>query len=323
MNNKVLVLTNKYKRGGSIYENSIAEVLASDYNVEKFLFSSERYSLLPGKKIRFFMQLLSKKIDFDTTVISNVTGYNAGILGKPSRKKILVIHHIDFNKEVTNFFDRILLKKLLNNDINRFDYIVTVANYWKNILQNYVEEEKIKVIYNSFNIEFIKKIIKNTDIKNFKKKYSLPMNKIIVYGGNSVKVKGIVNLQMLLKENKKFFLVTSGAKDIEGGNLHLNLSYEDYIRLLYVSDVTVILSQLNEGWNRIAHESILCGTPVIGNDIGGLGELLKLCGQLIFNSGKTFDEQYEEAIASDVLRSQKLLSKFDIEYFGRQWKKLI
>jgi hypothetical protein len=34
---------------------------------------------------------------------------------------------------------------------------------------------------------------------------------------------------------------------------------------------TVCLIKVNEGWNRLAHESILIGTPVFGYGNGGLG----------------------------------------------------
>ena len=138
-----------------------------------------------------------------------------------------------------------------------------------------------------------------------------------------MKVKGIVELYNLLKKDEKYFLVTSGARDINLGNLHLKLNYEKYIQLLYVSDVTVILSKLNEGWNRVAHESVLCGTPVIGNGVGGLGELLKITEQTIFDGKIKFYDQYQNAMNSDISKAQNILKKYNYNYFKKEWQKLI
>jgi glycosyltransferase involved in cell wall biosynthesis len=47
------------------------------------------------------------------------------------------------------------------------------------------------------------------------------------------------------------------------------------------SVVTIILNKINEGWNRVAHESVLLGTPVIASPGGGLEELVRLAGGVV------------------------------------------
>ncbi len=42
--------------------------------------------------------------------------------------------------------------------------------------------------------------------------------------------------------------------------------------MLYLSDITITMSKFKEGWNRTAHESMLCGHNRLG--LGGMGELL-------------------------------------------------
>lgn len=51
-------------------------------------------------------------------------------------------------------------------------------------------------------------------------------------------------------------------------------TYEDYLEEMSECMYTLALPSVNEGWNRVAHESILVGTTVIGFEKGGLGYLL-------------------------------------------------
>ena len=41
------------------------------------------------------------------------------------------------------------------------------------------------------------------------------------------------------------------------------------------------MSQFAEGWCRVAHEAMLCGTPVLGSGKGGMRELLEPGRQII------------------------------------------
>lgn len=58
-------------------------------------------------------------------------------------------------------------------------------------------------------------------------------------------------------------------------------SLVEYLVQMSKSICTLALTRINEGWNRVAHESLLTGTPVIGYDRGGLGDLLKESGSII------------------------------------------
>lgn len=67
-------------------------------------------------------------------------------------------------------------------------------------------------------------------------------------------------------------------------------SFENYLQCMAESEYTLAFTQLNEGWNRLAHESILVGTSVIGFNKAGLGELLQLSNSFIVNS---MDEAFD------------------------------
>ena len=70
-------------------------------------------------------------------------------------------------------------------------------------------------------------------------------------------------------------------------------SFEAYLLQMAQSKYTLALTSINEGWNRVAHESLLLGTQVIGYKKGGLGDLLTGANAIIVN---TIDEAYSNII---------------------------
>lgn len=65
-------------------------------------------------------------------------------------------------------------------------------------------------------------------------------------------------------------------------------SFDVYLENMAESEYTLAYIAVNEGWNRIAHESLLVGTPVIGIPKGGLGDLLAESGSLIAHTEDDF-----------------------------------
>jgi len=319
----VLLITKKALTGGGIYEKNIAEVLKDKYNFSVLKLDVQKYKLLKFKRLKYYFQVRLNKIHNPEILICSTAGLIAGAPLNKFKKKLLIVHHFDpgdsTNPIIKNFFHKIILSKL-----NRFDKVVVVSEYWKNYFSKYVDKDKIEIIYNSFNLGIIDNAIKNIDAIEFKCKYNIPLNKKIIYGGNSIRAKGIELLVKLL-ENSDFHIITSGGKDGDYGNQHLFLSYEEYLRLLKVSDVSVFLSDLREGWNRCAHESILCGTPVIGKNSAGLGELLVKSEQKIYDGSKNIVDMINEVTDSnkDVKVTPNFLKKFDLRYFENAWEKLI
>jgi hypothetical protein len=66
-------------------------------------------------------------------------------------------------------------------------------------------------------------------------------------------------------------------------------THTDYLKTMATARVTVILNRVAEGWSRVAHESVLCGTVIIARPWGGIAELLKIA------------RGFEAAEAEDVL----------------------
>jgi hypothetical protein len=71
---------------------------------------------------------------------------------------------------------------------------------------------------------------------------------------------------------------------------------ESYLKRMASSAYTIAFTAINEGWNRVAHESILLGTNVIGFNSGGLGDLL-------IESNSFIVEDIEQAL--EIIKSEQ------------------
>jgi len=99
-------------------------------------------------------------------------------------------------------------------------------------------------------------------------------------------------------------------------------SFEDYLKEMAESEYTLALTGVNEGWNRIAHESLLVNTPVIGYARGGLGNLLYGSGAIIVHN---VDEAFESILKKEKgnNRNKEFLNYFDISKSGGYFQNLM
>jgi len=230
------------------------------------------------------------------------------------------LHHVDdsaiphkwISKKITQLF----FKKA-----NECDRIVIVSQYWKDYLKS-KGFNNTQVIYNGFDVKRFNYTQK--EINDFKQKYDFP-NKPIIYIGNCQFGKGamdVYNALKLLDVN----LVTSGWQDIQLPIKNFVLNYSEYILLLAASDVVITMSKFLEGWNRTAHEAMLCKTPVIGSGTGGMEELLLGGQQIICEDFENLPENIDYAIKNASVLAKtgyKYASTFTVERFTDNWLKLI
>ena len=143
-----------------------------------------------------------------------------------------------------------------------------------------------------------------------------------LYLGNCQKKKGVLEAYNALQEIDAYF-VTSGTKDIELPIPNLILSYKDYRLLLASSDIVITMSLFKEGWNRTAHESILCGTPVIGSGSGGMKELLEESNQIICHSFEDLPSIVEKILHSHISVRDEFVRSCNLEYFKLKWLQVL
>ena len=323
MRSDILFVSKKQNRGGAIYEEQVKRVLEGEYNLDILELNPAKNKLFYFDKLKYFYQIKTYKPHKKYQVlIANKAGVYAGILKRDFQKKILILHHF-FNEENSYPVINRLLKDRLLSNLNQFDLIVVVSDYWKEHFSKYVSVNKIYTIHNSFDIDKINLIKNNFNKESFKAKYNIPEDKIIVYAGNALKIKGYLDVIHQLDKNN-YFVITSGNTDKNAvhNHLHLNLNYNEYIQLLCSADITIILSRFQEGWSRIAHESLICGTPVIGSNVAGMGELLQNAKQIIWSENDNLSELLNRSLKQKefINYGKNYASQFNLEYFKNKWK---
>ena len=148
--------------------------------------------------------------------------------------------------------------------------------------------------------------------------------KSILYLGNCQRIKGVVEAYDRLKD-LDVYLVTSGRREVNIPALNLDLDYRDYLLLLKSSSLVITMSKFKEGWNRTAHEAMLCKTPVIGSGLGGMRELLEGGGQTICESFEDLNERVCYVLEHPELgeKGYEFAKQFTVKRFEEGWLNLI
>ncbi len=133
--------------------------------------------------------------------------------------------------------------------------------------------------------------LKDRDLHEFRLKYALPREKIVLYVGRLVYEKGIHILinaipKILAKVDAKFVIVGSGYMQEQLGNIVRSMGLEHKVlftgfvddtnlqRLQKVADVSVVPS-LFEPFGIVALEAMAAKSPVVVSDTGGLSEIVQ------------------------------------------------
>lgn len=302
-------------RGGRIYELMAIGILKKSYNVTINKAFVKTTNIL---KYRFQNQKSHLKADvcvLDPYIIA---------LGKFSSKtkNVAVIHHIN-ESLISNKIVSKLFYFNLNRNLKKMDAVIVVSKVWKTLLNNN-GVKNIKVIYNAFDIKNYKFSKQQQDV--FKEKYSLDNSKPIVYLGPNSFGKGINDILKVIDLNK-YNLVATGKTEVKHEKVKTFFFTEDEFPLfLSCCDVVLCMSTMIEGWNRIAHESLLAKTPVIGSGSGGMQELLENAEQIIVKDIHNLNEQIEYVLENSnqfITSGYNYTCKFDLEYFNLSWKGLI
>lgn len=305
---------NNKRYGGRIYENQFINLLSDAYKFKRVYLMRHPIKLL---NIPWILWVYIKyHFFYKGTVI--LTNHTTWIAGRRS-KNLVVVHHIDTStsKGLSGLFQKICDKALLHYK-SRFKITVTVASFWKKQLEDY-GFANTHLIYNSFDPSLYS--FTQEEIDDFKNHYDLK-GKPIIYLGNCQKQKGVVEAFNSLKSIDAHF-VTSGIKDVEIAARHLNLNFRDYRLLLAASNLVVTMSSLTEGWNRTAHEAMLCGTPVIGSATGGMLELFEIGGGITCRDFSNLKNLTLGILTRDEKIDAPQLRRFDLNYFKEKWSEVL
>ncbi len=189
-------------------------------------------------------------------------------------KIVLVLHNYDPKDGKPRLYYRLLgafLKHTAKNPQKAC--VVVVARYWQDFLKDRFGIAPI-LFPNFFDAKTLQ-VIAHSARKN---------PKLIHLGMYSDKIdfKKYLILFHLLKEHG-FVCYFSSSEPVFSPDLPVSTfqNHGEYLKQAAGSVATVILNKTNEGWNRVAHESVLLGTPVIASAGGGLEELVRLSGGVV------------------------------------------
>ena len=310
----------KTMTGGNIYNHMVADALRTKGYTVKTRRAFTGYTGWGHTYINSaytFLTQFSKPQDLD--IMDYPVAARCSKLARGQR--IIIMLHFDLQESRKKRKQRFFFNRFLKNAQKA--QIVVIANHWKSFLED-KGLKKIEVIPCAFEIERYRQY---TPASEFRKQHGLD-DRPIIYLGKNATSKTLLSYRNLEALKDDFLLITSGPRREFIGPIHLNLDFKDYCSLLHAASVTVTLPQFDEGWSRIAHESLICGTPVIGSARGGLGELLRATHQLIMkeNTAEILQRAVRQIIREgrDVPEEdQQFARSYTTEFFGHQWQTLV
>jgi glycosyltransferase involved in cell wall biosynthesis len=305
-------------RGGHTYEYHAAVALSDSYDV----IMDENAPRLPHENsLKYWYRLRNSTINGDIFIIA------PPIITHGKRRKhaveIGMLHHIYITEKTKTLKGEISLK-VLKRRLRDLDVVVTVSKFWADFLDS-IGCQEVRVIYNAFKHEEF--LFGTEEVNNFLEKNSMPGDKPIVYIGYADGVKGVIDVFNALKDEDITLVMTGpNTKEINIPVRWLYLNRKDYLLLLNACDVVVNMSKIEEGWSRVAHEALLCRTPVIGSGSGGMKELLQGGGQMICASIADLSDMVREVLNNKEIYVEKGYSfarGFTYETFVREWRALL
>jgi len=222
-----------------------------------------------------------------------------------SRNKVFVVFHsMDINqlhrkKGLSVYYKIVFLLMKLHSNF----FLVTIAYYWKSFFLNLTKMplHRIHLLPNLF------------DFDEYKHYQTKDKQKNIHLGMWSTKQdKVIYDLASRLSHRGYYCFFTTPVDIVAMGAYGYDIIYcetqQEFKHRVATSLYTIALTSIPEGWSRVAHESFLLGTPVIGFPNAGLSELIQEGGGFIAENVQEIIEIIENRNEWEL--SQKFIQKF-------------
>lgn len=300
----------KYETGGYKHELFFAEQLQQFLNQK-----GEHISLEIDRKNRFYTNLfaylklfllgLTAHANYNI-VVARVALFAVLRNAFNQNKVYIVLHYFDKNDGksfwLNLYYDALffVLKNTKNDNIS----IVTVAPFWVKYFKEKIKHN-INVFHfpNFFDGEFYSDFI------------AVNKKKQIHLGQWSFKNHAdVFEIAKQLTEQGYYCYFSTIFKDFASKTSTYEVVYfdkfENYLSQMALSEFTLALTGINEGWNRVAHESILVGTPVIAYAKAGLLDLVNESKSIAANN---MEEVLQAIENKNVQANLHLLAHYDIK----------
>lgn len=297
------------RTGGSIYEEILSEhlknsLIGKDNEVEfQHLHIDKIYKNLSN--ILLFFQAFRKSNATINLVVIRIA-VSAILRNLLTKNKVLIIIHnydkSDYKSIILKWYFKLLFSLLKKVPGHRFGIIV-VAPFWKDFFSRR---------FPNLNVFMFPNLFKNEEYKEFrksKKRKRVHLNQLSPKNDNKI----FEVAEKLSKYGYDCYFTTL-IKEQVAEYEHYSIKsqkFKQYLEEMAESEYTLALTYINEGWNRIAHESLLVGTPVIGYDKGGLGDLLKESASKIVKSSEEVLEVISQNPESKYVVPEEFFEKYD------------
>jgi glycogen(starch) synthase len=204
--------------------------------------------------------------------------------------------------------------------------------------------DKLVMVPNGVNINCYKDL--DADLKDFRGKFALPEEKIVLFVGRLVYEKGVHILinavpKILSKVNAKFIIVGSGYMKeqllniVRSMGLEHKVLFEGFLdestllKLQKCADVSVVPS-LFEPFGIVALEAMAAHSPVVASDTGGLSEIIEheVTGLKVYPNNPDSlawgitkvlqDDSYSKRLSDSAYK--RIQDKYDWEKIAQQTK---
>jgi len=294
--------------GGLIFEDNILEMLSSEFIKRKIQVIAKKktfnkkFSGLP-QYIKLVLGAL-KYCNASVNVVSTRIAISSIFRNLFSKNKtVYVVHHLDQNDKskyyrvYNDILFKILTLKLLNV------CVVCVSPFFYYILKQKIRHIPVFLVPNLFpNQLYLSNRLEKNNNKILMGQYSNKLHPQIFKLAKKLTERGYYCFFTTLDPSATGKFETYDIK---------SLSFSEYLNELASSCCSVAFPKINEGWNRMAHESILLGTPVVGLDMGGLGDLLRESDSYIVTSA---DEAFQLITNNEIVfrTPDSFIRKYDI-----------
>jgi hypothetical protein len=271
---------------------------------ESFLAKTLQQELQPStlritRKWRFFKGIAQLYLlcwgviqsNADINIVVGRLGVSAIIRNLFSKRKVIVVlHHFDsryFGSHLLKVYYYLLIKLVRHLPKERFA-IVGVSPFWIHFFENEVQH-RIPVIHfpNVF------------EVAQYKRYQTTGKSRYICLGQWSSKNHPDIFALASRLHGAGFKCYFASLHPVKlADTLHpfevIHEDFESYLARLGSAYCSVAFPFVKEGWNRVAHESILVGTNLVAYPIGGLADLANESGCTTFS---TIDEAFSTIVS--------------------------
>ncbi len=259
--------------GGYLHEKYLAQTLAETLQIQ---YTENRFWEYFEHPLAHLKLNWKAFIQSKSDIVISVARLSIPVLLRNlfNQNKILLVWHYHDNKDGLGWLlhawyslSLSLIKFLPSSKVK----LICVAPYWQKYFTKKVGQDKVVMFPNLFNPTFYSQFKSETKL-----------NEIHL---GQVSFKNSQDLLWLTANLKKqgytcFFSTNNPKLKLKTIDNNAEIRYfgvqEEYFKAVAMSKFTLALPSFNEGWNRMAHESLLLGTPVIAYAKGGLSDLLNL-----------------------------------------------